>query len=538
MTPIFSKLTGFALLVASISTLSASDAGHLEEGAQGWVGSQRSTWSLVKNARAGTTADGQNIVAATGAGVNAFWVRQTSMEHYWAYQLGWFIDPAAGNDENVGSTSGTALRTVAELTRRLSIVLQGTNYTFDLLGNIPSTDRMNWTPIFVGPATGTVFNQRGTLVFRGQQTVFRTGTLTAAAQTTTSTQASATDGATVWTTDVGKLLVMTGGAQVGDSCWIAANLGAGAARVSSWVTSAGAVEAAAPALSTYNIVDLTTWACECTFMAPHDSCILTFQDMDMRPPANAAYFLYFGGAVVRPLRARFTPSANVSGIGSTTASWLVRACCLTSSAGTAAAPMQMQMTGTGASGFAITSGSLVLNYQIEVLTGAAYRATDTLHQGTRVQVANSGTATVFGGYSSFSGNCGFFDWDRNGAALGRDAAISVEGNGFVGISGFVFGTSAVASTYGVRVAAGGQMMITRLTSTGPVAAITVAGAAAAIRFDDPGVGAAVGTAIPPLVAGAVTPAVQPLTTWANFNAAPFGGYVMSYRNGARIYING
>ena len=53
MTPIFSKLTGFALLVASISALSASDAGHLEEGAQGWVGSQRSTWSLVKNARAG-----------------------------------------------------------------------------------------------------------------------------------------------------------------------------------------------------------------------------------------------------------------------------------------------------------------------------------------------------------------------------------------------------------------------------------------------------------------------------------------------------
>ena len=32
--------------------------------------------------------------------------------------------------------------------------------------------------------------------------------------------------------------------------------------------------------------------------------------------------------------------------------------------------------------------------------------------------------------------------------------------------------------------------------------------------------------------------MTPILTWANFNAAPFSGYVMSYRNGARIYING
>jgi len=538
MTPIFSKLTGFALLVASISALSASDAGHLEEGAQGWVGSQRSTWSLVKNARAGTAADGQNIVAATGAGANAFWVRQTSMEHYWAYQLGWFIDPAAGDDENNGATSGTALRTVAELTRRLSIVLQGTNYSFDLLGNIPSTDRMNWTPIFVGPAPGgaTIFSQRGTLLFRGVQTVSRSGTLTNATQTTTSAQASAADGATVWTADIGKLLVMTGGAQIGETCWIAADLGAGTARVSSWVTSAGTAVGVVPALSTYNIVNLTTWACEGTFQAPNDSCIVTFQDIEVLPPANAAFYLIFGGAVLRPIRTKYTPAAGIS-LPGTSSSTLARACCFSSAANTAATPLSIQIL-SGGSVFTVTSGSLVLNAQVEALGNPYATFTDTLFQGSRVQVANSGTGSAQGGTVLFSGNCGFFDWDRNAAALGRDAAISVEGRGFVGIIGFVFGTTAQANTYGVRVEAGGQMMITSQTSAGPVAAITVAGATAAIRFDDPGVGAAVGTAIPPLVAGAVTPAVQPLTTWANFNAAPFNSYVMSYRNGARIYING
>ena len=537
MTPIFSKLTGFALLVASISTLSASDAGHLEEGAQGWVGSQRSTWSLVKNARAGTTADGQNIVAATGAGVNAFWVRQTSTDHYWAYQLGWFIDPAAGNDENVGSTSGTALRTVAELTRRLSIVLQGTNYTFDLLGNIPSTDRLNWTPIFVGPAPAvTVFSQRGTLLFRGVQTVSRSGTLSAATQTTTTAQASATDGATVWTADIGKLLVMTGGAQVGETCWIAADLGAGTARVSSWATAAGTAVGVVPALSTYNIVNLTTWACEATFQAPNESCIFTFQDIELLPPANSAFYHIFGGAVVRPIRTKYTPAAGIS-LPGTSSSTLARACCFSSAANTAANPLSIQIL-SGGSVFTVTAGSIILNAQVEALGNPYATFADTLFQGTRVQVANSGTGSAQGGTVLFSGNCGFFDWDRNAAALGRDAAISVEGRGFVGVTGFVFGSSANAFTYGVRVEAGGQMMITSQTSAGPIAAITVAGAAAEIRFDDPGVGAAVGTAIPPLTGGAVTPAASALTSWANWAAAPFNSYVMSYRNGARIYING
>lgn len=530
MTPIFSKLTGFALLVASISALSASDAGHLEEGAQGWVGSQRSTWSLVKNARAGTAADGQNIVAATGAGANAFWVRQTSVDHYWAYQLGWFIDPSAGNDENVGSTSGTALKTVAELTRRLSIVLQGTNYTFDLLGNIPSTDRLNWTPIFVGPAPAvTVFSQRGTLLFRGVQTVSRSGTLSAAAQTNTTTQASAADGATVWTADIGKLLVMTGGAQVGETCWIAADLGAGTARVSSWATAAGTAVGVVPALSTYNVVNLTTWACESMFLAPSDSCLFSMQDIQVDPPAGTAFWLNVGGSSFRPTRVRFNTVTAISGPFSSSNANLIRACSFTSG-GTAAAPISMQFSGSSAGTTLLAAGCLILNFNIEVLYGVQFRCQgDVLFQGTRVNVSAASSAIGISGIAGFGGNCGFFDWSDG--TVDRDAAIRVVGNGYVGITGSCFGTSAAANTWGVRVQMGGTLQV---INTGGASDPSLAGSLGQIRFDDPGNGAAVGTTIPPLVAGAVTPAVQPFATWAQWAAAPFNRYAMSYRNGTRL----
>lgn len=534
MITVFSKLTGFALTVASVATLSAWDAGHLEDGAQGLVTSQLSPWTLVKNARAGTVADNATIVAATGAGANAFWVRQISTERYWAYQTQWYVDPSAGNDENNGATTLTALKTIAELTRRLQVVLQGTNYTIDLLGNIPSTDRLNWTPIFVSPATGTVFNQRGTINFRGQMTVSRSGTLSTATQTSTSAQASATDpGVADWTTDIGRMIVVTSGAQSGETAWVAANLGANVARVSSWTNVAASAVGTVPANnSTYNIVTLTTWSCEGTVSCGQDACIITFENIENLSPGGAGGFAIIAGASVRPIRWKSNQTA-VGGFVASGSSCVFRAVCITQVNATAASPGSIQLLNP--SNYVGVAGCLVLNMQIEGLAGSQWRFSDTLYQGTRLQFANSGTGSVQSGYAALGGNSGFFDWDRNAAANGRDAAISVEGKGWVGITGFVFGTSAVANTYGVRVEAGGSLAI---ASQGAVAGISVAGAAAAIRFDDPGIGAAVGTAIPPLVAGAVVPAVQPLTTWGQFAAAPFNSYVMSYRNGARIFING
>lgn len=177
----------------------------------------------------------------------------------------------------------------------------------------------------------------------------------------------------------------------------------------------------------------------------------------------------------------------------------------------------------------MTAGCLILNFNIEVLYGAQFRPADTLFQGTRVNVSSTSGNQGISGLAYFSGNCGFFDWENG--TVDRDAAIRVVGNGYVGTNGSCFGTSAAANTWGVRVQMGATFQV---VNTGGASDPSLAGSLGQIRFDDPGVGAAVGTAIPPLVAGAVTPAVQPFATWAQWAAAPFNRYAVSYRNGTRL----
>lgn len=521
------------LYVANLTELAALTDAAMPDGQLVWVRTLQAFFNLSKTS--GATADAITVVTALSGGA-ARWLRNlTNRGTTWRFQTQWYVDPAAGNDENTGATNVTALKTVAELSRRLQVLTQGTTYTCDLLGNIPSTDRFNWTPTFVDPSTGTGFNQRGVFTIRGQMTVSRSGTLTGATtQTTTSAQASAVDaGVADWTADIGNMIVVTGGAQTGETAWVAANLGGNTARVSSWTTAAGTGVGVVPVNgSTYNVVTLTTWSCEGTIDAAKDSMIFTFENIEMRSPGGNAVAFISSGAAFRPIRTKINSAAN-SSPPLICDSALFRSSCFAQVGTTALGPGSMQLT-SGVS-YVGTAGCMVLNLQVELLYGTQWRFSDTLYQGTRLQLANSGSAAAQGGYAILSGNSGFFDWDRNAAANGRDAAISVEGIGWVGITGFVFGSSAVANTYGVRVEAGGQLMV---ASQGGVAGISVAGAAAAIRFDDPGIGAATGTAIPPLTAGAAVPAVSPLTTWANWAAAPFNSYVMSYRNGARIYING
>lgn len=49
----------------------------------------------------------------------AAWYRRLIQSQRWRYQFNWFLDPATGHDENDGAASGRALRTYAELQRRV-----------------------------------------------------------------------------------------------------------------------------------------------------------------------------------------------------------------------------------------------------------------------------------------------------------------------------------------------------------------------------------------------------------------------------------
>lgn len=266
MTPIFSKLTGFALNVLTVALLGAADAGHLEDGAIGWTADVRDQWVLVKNALAGTAADGVSIIAATGAGVSAFWMRQNISDPYWAYQTTWYVDPAAGSDLVQGNAPGSALKTVAEIARRVKYAKNGNTYVVNLLGDVPVTDSFTPTYQLIGAssATNTVLTFGASFQFVGQRTVVRSGTIAAGTQQTDPTRAAATAQAEVvdagvvsWAADVGNLIVN----QDGKTAWVLTAKGGGnTARVTDWVTSAFAwVAANVPPLpgNTYDVVTLT-----------------------------------------------------------------------------------------------------------------------------------------------------------------------------------------------------------------------------------------------------------------------------------------
>lgn len=265
MTPVFSKLTGCILNIASVAILGTWDAGHLEEGARAWTADVRDVWVLAKNALAGTAADGITVIAATGAGASAFWIRQSEGDMYWSYQGTWSVDPAAGVDTNTGASPAQAIKTVAELSRRLVQVRQNTSFTVNLLGNIPVTDSfVDRRQIIGGAATKTL--NGSTIFFTGQRTV--TGTFSAAAGThntvpnvavgnISTAQAEAIRAAGSWVAaDVGKLIVDSSG----NTAWILTEKDAAqTARVTDWLTSGGFWQATPDVEGTSSLCSVTTW---------------------------------------------------------------------------------------------------------------------------------------------------------------------------------------------------------------------------------------------------------------------------------------
>lgn len=263
---IFAVQTAFMVLAATPAALGARDASKLEDGARGWTAAQRDEWALVKNAVAGTVADGITIVAATGGGPNAFWMRQQLSEVYWAYQATWYQDSVAGNDDAQGDVLGAPVKTVAEIARRLRFGKNGTTYVVNVLNDVPVTDSFtpNTTLVGAGSATTTTLTYGTTFQFLGQRTTTRSGTFAAGTQQTDPTRAAATAqaeavdaGVASWATDVGNLIVN----QDGKTAWVISAKGGGnTARVGDWVTSAFAWTATPPAAgNTYSVVTLTRW---------------------------------------------------------------------------------------------------------------------------------------------------------------------------------------------------------------------------------------------------------------------------------------
>lgn len=84
------------------------------------------------------------------------WVRALQPNPRWAAQTTWVLDPIAGNDENVGSTNATALKTLTELARRWWGAQISSNIVWTILDNIPLTDTPFWNFQVVTPSSGNI----------------------------------------------------------------------------------------------------------------------------------------------------------------------------------------------------------------------------------------------------------------------------------------------------------------------------------------------------------------------------------------------
>jgi hypothetical protein len=153
------------------------------------------------------------------------------------------------------------------------VLKRGATYTVNCLGTLPSTDTLDMTGVATfGPGA------RPILLFVGQRTVVRSGTISAANQSdpvagATGTQASITDSiGTAWTP--GEFVYFADG----KGCHVVKDQGAGVARVGHIFTAAATPagfpsrSAAAPATPVaYDVVSMTVWNARGTWSGEVDT---------------------------------------------------------------------------------------------------------------------------------------------------------------------------------------------------------------------------------------------------------------------------
>jgi hypothetical protein len=120
---------------------------------------------------AALTVDGITVVAATGkAGYQ--WVRLLQPNPIWWTPTNWYVDNAAGSDENSGAI-GLPLATFQELYRRLFRAILSVSPTVNVLSDVPDADTIMFD-CDPGPTAG------GTITIQGQTTIISTNVVTVA----------------------------------------------------------------------------------------------------------------------------------------------------------------------------------------------------------------------------------------------------------------------------------------------------------------------------------------------------------------------
>jgi hypothetical protein len=213
--------SGFLSPVPNLATLVASASA---DGDQRRVLTVRATYFA--EAGSAATVDGISVLARTEGGR---WIRSTEPDLSWSYQAAWFIDPGAGgNDENTGLTALTALKTAAELARRLDHQLLKQTTDVQVLGDLSEYIRLRDIQLAPGAAPRRLVvrspSTAWTTLYDSNVSSGGTQALTAvtAINRATNTPQSMTDASVTVdpATFVGKRIRLTTGANVGATAWV------------------------------------------------------------------------------------------------------------------------------------------------------------------------------------------------------------------------------------------------------------------------------------------------------------------------------
>ena len=386
----------------------------------------------------------------TAAGGLYSWYR-ASAGTAWTQQITWYVDPAAGDDEGEGDVAAP-IQTVAELSRRLRVMMRAsTTYTFNILGTIPATDTLDLTgcvTIGTGP--------RPTLVFVGQRTVVRNGSVSAANQSdpangVSGTQASITDSVgTAWTP--GEFVYFADG----KGCHVLKDQGGGVARVGHIFTAAATPvsvasrSAAAPATPVdYDVVSMTVWNARGTWSGDLDVIFYNLSLAGIGSKTLMAYGTYrmMWSECILPTSNAYNQSAN--------ATTLLYFGCLVGDPAVGGSMSQLE-PGTTVSN-TLTSFIRFTSLTSMAAPVAAFTFTNcTFQSGTGNTLGHlvCGFGSI-GGLVRFTAWISFFDWENGTAAIQVQNASTL----FCEASTQIFGDG---GEYGVRVRDAGTLTLPTL----------------------------------------------------------------------------
>lgn len=123
--------------VSTVSILQQISTARLATGVRRFVRSYRAWFTLDKETS--RTAETNVTIVALGTG---FWVRDPAPDPSWAIQPTWFIDPISGDDQRVGDTGVTALKTRSEFARRTANVRMTVDMTVTIMSSLNVGDTL------------------------------------------------------------------------------------------------------------------------------------------------------------------------------------------------------------------------------------------------------------------------------------------------------------------------------------------------------------------------------------------------------------